>query len=496
MHRLLSIPFGDMLALLDTLTTLSHFVQFQGFTPIFSSKSNYTRREGVNMIVIVSDTLRRDRLGCYGCDWINTPHIDALATKSVVFDKYYIASFPTLPYRADAFTGRYTFAYYGWGPLPHSEKVLSECLSESGYVTQLITDVPHMMNEGQYYDRGFSGWEWIRGQSLDRYQTVANCEIKLPYESRLYRREGDLFKQHLRNTLFRKAEEDYFPARTARTAYRWLEYNYKSDKFFLWVDIFDPHEPWDPPQWYVDMYDPGYDGRVIPHPDYNDCDFLSEKELKHCRALYCGEVTLVDRWVGHLLQKVEDLGLMDNTCIIFTSDHGFYFGEHGKIGKHSVRGGAWGLYEEIVRVPLIIYHPHIDSKRNSLLVQPQDIMPTVLDICDVGIPETVQGKSLLPTLKGSQRPIREVAISTGALYKELPSVETRVSVTDGKWSLVFGGEEKNELYDLEIDPKQGNNLYSKYENIADGLHRSAIDILRSIRSPHDVISKVEALYRT
>lgn len=448
----------------------------------------------MNVIVIVSDSLRRDRLGCYGCDWISTPHIDDLASKSVVFDKYYIASFPTLPYRADVFTGRYTFAYYGWGPLPRSEKVLSECLSQSGYLTQLITDVPHMMNEGRYYERGFNGWEWIRGQSLDKYQTVANCQVRLPYDKSLYRRNGELYRQHLRNTLLRHTEEEYFPAKTIRTASRWLEYNYKTDRFFLWIDLFDPHEPWDPPQWYVDRYDPEYSGRIIPHPDYNECSFLSEEELKHCHALYCGEVTLVDRWVGYILQKIEELGLMKNTCILFLSDHGFYFGEHGKIGKHTIRDNPWALYEEIAHIPLIVYHPHVAHKRVDLLVQPQDIMSTILEICNIRIPDTVQGKSLFGALSGDQTAIRKVAISTGALHKELSSVETRILVTDGEWSLVFGHQEENELYDLRIDSKQENNLYSKNQNVADTLYRNIIASLKSIRCPREVINKIDTYY--
>jgi len=449
----------------------------------------------MNVIVVVSDTLRRDRLGCYGCSWISTPNIDALAGKSVIFDKYYIASFPTLPYRADVFTGKYTFAYYGWGPLPRSEKTLSEYLSETGYVTQLITDVPHMMNEGGYYDRGFSGWEWIRGQSLDRYSTVANHEIKLPYDERLYRKNGQLYRQHLRNTLFRETEEDYFPARVFRTACRWLEQNYKAKKFFLWVDVFDPHEPWDPPQWYVDMYNPGYNGKVIAHPDYDNCDFLSREELNHCHALYCGEITLVDRWFGYFLRKVEDLGLMDTTCIIFTSDHGFYFGEHGKIGKHTLREDPWALYEEIAHIPLIIYYPCTNRKRINLLIQPQDVMSTILDICGVEIPKTVQGMSFLPILKGGNKTfLRKVAISTGALCKDTQNIETRISVTDGRWSLIFGGKEDKELYDIKADPKQGNNLYFKHEEAADRLYKNVIDMLKSICIPDNVIRKVEAYY--
>jgi arylsulfatase A-like enzyme len=94
---------------------------------------------------------------------------------------------------------------------------------------------------------------------------------------------------------------------------RWLEENVECQPFFLYVDTFDPHEPWDPPQWYVDLYDPGYQGEEVIYPQYAPCDFLSEAEVKHCRALYAGEVTMVDAWVGKLLNRLDDLGLREDT---------------------------------------------------------------------------------------------------------------------------------------------------------------------------------------
>ena len=105
------------------------------------------------------------------------------------------------------------------------------------------------------------------------------------------------------------------------------------------MDFFDPHEPWDVPQWYVDMYDPNYAGEVVDYPQYAKWrEFLTEDELKHCRALYAAEVTIIDRWVGKIFEKVEDSGLMENTVILFSTDHGFLLGEHGFIGKSLIRG--------------------------------------------------------------------------------------------------------------------------------------------------------------
>ena len=453
----------------------------------------------MNIIVICSDTLRRDRLGCYGCDWIVTPNIDRLASKSTVFDEYFLASFPTIPNRIDTFTGRYTFAYQGWGPLPRELPVLAQILGEAGYVTQLVTDVPHLVDRGRYFDRGFQGWEWIRGQALDRYMTLANKDIKLA-DSDLYRGEGWETVQHMRNVIRRKDEGDYSVAQTMRRACQWLENNYRAEKFFLWVDTFDPHEPWDPPKYYVDMYDPDYSGRVVTYPDYRQIDCLTTRELEHCHALYCGEVTLVDRWVGYLLVEIENLGLMDNTCIIFTTDHGFYHGEHGKIGKHTLTKKPWALYEEVCHIPLVVYLPGIKSGRCNVLSQPPDILPTILDLCNIQKPNTIQGESLSPALHGESRPLREIAVCTAALRfneiqkGEIITVKTKISLTDGKWSLVFGGKERKELYNLERDPKQKQSVMQGNESLIEDLYRKGLEVLRFINAPPESMAKMQSEY--
>lgn len=113
----------------------------------------------MNIIEIVSDTFRRDYLGCYGNKWIHTEHIDAFAEKSLVFEKAYIASFPTMPNRADIFTGKYTFTYLGWAPLPRDEVLLAEVLQKAGYFNKAVVDTPFFIGKGYNYDRGFQDLE-------------------------------------------------------------------------------------------------------------------------------------------------------------------------------------------------------------------------------------------------------------------------------------------------------------------------------------------------
>ncbi len=450
----------------------------------------------MNIIQIVSDTLRRDYLGCYGNNWIHTEYLDKFAKESIVFDRAYIASFPTIPHRRDLFTGRYAFTYSRWisdgsGPnLPRNEIILSQLLKQAGYTTMIIADTYHLFRDCHNFDRGFDGWWWIRGQEHDRYMTNPTDDPEV--------RQRIMDPQYLQNVSLRRFEEDYFVAQTMRSAIKWLELNYnRHKKFFLHVDTFDPHEPWDPPVWYANMYDPGWKGGDVPgiayvrgakRPAASD---LTEEQLNHLRALYAGEVTLVDRWVGMLLQKIEDLGLFENTAVIFTSDHGTYLGEHNYIGKNP------HLYEEVAHIPLIIRLPdtlNVSSGRCDEIVQPPDIMPTILQLAGVDIPSSVQGQSLLPIITGEKKEEREIAVSSASLIEmEIPKrIAYKITVTSKRWALLVppaGAEAKPELYDLSKDPQETKNLVDEKPEITDQLHSKMIKFLEALRTSEGILRK-------
>lgn len=372
----------------------------------------------LNYIVIVSDTLRRDHLSCYGNDWIHTEHLQRFADKSLVFDKAYSASFPTVPCRRDIFTGNYTCTYTPWAPLHEMEPVVQALLGPA-YTTMMIVDQHHILENGFHYDRGFDGFIWIRGQEGDRWLTDPRAP-EFRCDPTKLRNPDRLQRCHMRGRAHRCQEADTFPGRTGTAVCNWLERNYDQGPFYLYVDFFDPHEPWDAPQWYVDMYDPGYEGEIVDYPRYDKWkDFLSPEELKHTQALYAAEVTLIDRWVGRILEKAEDLGLFDNTVIIFTTDHGFLLGEHEFIGKSSIKRSADGnqdilaylpLFEEINHVPFIVHHPAGITGRTDAIVQHPDIFATIL--ASAGKPTLgAHGRSFEPVLLGQTPTHREFAAS-------------------------------------------------------------------------------------
>ena len=422
----------------------------------------------MNIIVIVSDTCRQDHLGCYGNEWMHTEHLDRLAAESVVFDNCYLASFPTLPHRADCFTGRFACPHFGWGPLPRESSTLAELLTGAGYVTQLIHDTPHLSNRDHHYQRGFSGHYWVRGQEGDCPFTRANDVPEMEWLPEKDRYDCGDYTNHTRQRLDHPGELGHHSARTVTAACHWLEHNYQAERFFLWVDLFDPHEPWDAPDWFTALYYPGsFPEHRVRHPRYDTTDFLTEEELQWCHAAYCGELTLVDKWIGVLLDKVRDLHLLGDTAIFFTSDHGFYLGEHGRIGKHALEGPVWPLYEEIVREPLLVRLPDGPrGVRQAQLVQPVDLRPTILELSGVAEDQRPQGKSLVPILAGEDVRLREFAISAGCLRDRERMIAGATITHEDGWSLVLRGPgDPNELYYLPDDPNQECDVCAENQDV-------------------------------
>src|SRR5262245_27031612 len=184
-----------------------------------------------HVILILSDTLRRDCVGVYGPPpWFAdrtasfTPHLDRFAERCVVFEQAYSSSFPTVPLRNDLLTGRATFTYKQWAPLAPEEVTLPELLNPAGIVTSLFADTPHPFAPGFNYQRGFQAWEMIRGQEHDRWKSHPRDPL-LPCAPEKLRSPFQTVKQYLRNVHERRDEEEYFAARTMRAAAGWLEKN-------------------------------------------------------------------------------------------------------------------------------------------------------------------------------------------------------------------------------------------------------------------------------
>lgn len=167
------------------------------------------------------------------------------------------------------------------------------------------------------------------------------------------------------------------------------------------IDAYDPHEPWDPPRSYVDRYDdPDYDGIEPIRPLYGGDDYLDERLLTRTRALYAGDLTLADHWMGNSLQRLDELGLADSTLVVFYSDHGHSLGERGVVGKSPSQ-----LYAEMVDVPLIMRHPEGAGagRTTDFLASLHDLAPTILAATGVAAPAEMEGIDERMTLIASNR---------------------------------------------------------------------------------------------
>jgi arylsulfatase A-like enzyme len=457
----------------------------------------------MKVIWIVADTVRRKDVGAYGNKKIHTPSIDALAAKSVRFDRHYAASFPTMPTRADFMTGRWTLSFMQWTPLPAGEVLLAELLRSGGINTAAVVDTPFFLRDGMNYDRGFVTFHEIPGHF---FVAKSGDPLYIPNRKLLERRP-----QH-------PLESDCFAPQTFHKAMEWLELNYKED-FFLYIDTWDPHEPWNAPNYYTEPYWPGYDGELIM-PVYQYCKDVpgfNEEKLKKAYATYCGEITMVDTWIGNFLRQVEYMGLMEKTAIIFTTDHGFYFGEHDIFGKmvfatdpsdmepppapgmYPRTPGAWArspLYEEIAAIPLTIYVPGVPLATYRGLTSAVDLMPTVLELMDQEIPSRVEGRSLLPQIKDPTLPGREHVftacpfVNAGDKDQLVDHILRRcvtpsmATITTDEWSLLYDVEPGgSELYNLSTDPWQEKNIIGRHPDVARKLHKLLVSFMHETNVP-------------
>ena len=344
-----------------------------------------------------------------------------------------------------------------------------------------------MAKRDRRYDRR------IRGQEYDPWM-VDDIPVDITRYHRLRRDSTDnlwkpRFEQYLRNVSWYKSEEDYCAAHVFKEAIRWLEYITKKqkDKLFLWIDAFDPHESWNPPEPYRSMHDPKYSGQELIDPVPGIVEgYMTEEELNHTKALYYGEITFVDKWIGEFLKALKELDLYEDSLIIYTSDHGEPLGEHGIVRK----ARPWN-YEELVRIPLIIKSPDMDGgKILDSIVQTTDLMPTLLDFLRTDFESLsleflaplstgtfpqdmklrskkviLEGKSMLPLIKGEIEKIRD--------YAYIGHYKQSWTIRDLNYSfhLFIDNSKPPELYNLISDPYERENIIEKEPELANNLEK-------------------------
>lgn len=359
----------------------------------------------LNILLITLDTTRADHLGCYGNQQAKTPNLDRLAREGIRFSRVYCPAPLTLPSHASIMTGLYPVTHgvrNNGHDLPSGIRTLAEILKGRGYSTAAF--VSSFSVDSRFgLDRGFDVYDdTFRSESPFKTQ---NAE--------------------------RRAEETF-----AKFS-RWLENNGKN-KFFSWVHYYDPHLPYDPPSPYKEEFD---------------------------GDPYDGEIAYMDRYVGAVLERLKEQGVLERTIVVVAGDHGEGLGDKVETG-HGIF-----LYEETLRVPLILYNPAVFPRSQVIESQVRliDVAPTILEIIGLKNEATgMTGQSLVAWLRGKSRKDLDSLVET-VYPRENFGWSELVGLVSGRWKYIQSP--RPELYDVKNDPEEREDLYASSAGKAGELKR-------------------------
>lgn len=375
-----------------------------------------------NVLLISIDTLRQDHVGAYGYERNTTPNVDAFAQEAVRFDTAIAHAPSTLPSHASIFTSLIPEHHRAFAatnqPLPDEALTMAEVLWQAGFRTGAFT-AGAQMHRKYNLDQGFDVWSNFEGQSThtSRFSDIVD--------------QGREFLDQ-----------------------------YGDERFFLLLHTYEVHTPYTPPVEYLREFDPHYEGDLGDEilMDYIQSVFnnpvrlrVSDEDREHIIAAYDGEIRNMDDAFGELVDDLKRRGLYDETLIIFTSDHGEEFGERGRVGWHS-----WTLYEELIRVPLLIKFP--DGRWAGRVVDEVargiDLLPTLTDVLGIEGDFPFEGASLMDRILDRRSDV-VFAVSQRDLTGPLPT-----AIRTARWKLYDGA-----LFDLAADPRERVDVADRYPNV-------------------------------
>lgn len=438
-----------------------------------------------NIMVLCFDTLRADVFyGEYEKTRNKFPNIEKIRNRGTNFINAFGEGLPTIPARRSFFTGVRSFPWRysyetkgvwpsgkGWHQIPEEQETLAEIFLINGYETGLITDTYHMFKPTMNFSRGFSSYEFIRGSENDNFLNGKVTEEELaPFVKDTNLRKNASLAQYLANVKERNSSDDWNIFKVFNRSINWISRRNKEKPFFLWVDSYTPHEPWDPEEKYIRMHwnnSPETPKKKFIFPiGMKREDFDSEDEIEYTKALYFGFVSMVDEALGKLITYLEETNEIENTVIIVLSDHGTELMDHGQFSKSSNR-----LYTHNTRIVFSVIGSEFNKGYVDRLVQAHDLAPTLIDYLGKERMKT-DGISLLPLLKGEQMRTRDFAIIGWG---------SNISIRNAQWNYFINVEDgSNEhLFDILNDPYEKSDLATTNKKMTDYFRRKAEEFLGS-----------------
>lgn len=453
-----------------------------------------------NILFFMTDQFQWNALGYAGHPIVKTPNLDQLAAESVNFPNTFCASPVCVPARISLFSGQYPHKHGQATNLPVREgtPMLIDTLNDNGYHTAAVGKL-HLLPAERETKRFqtlalHDGYSKKGNSAYVRYLEKEKPEFA-PIEKHAYPKQGgqgvikgkNLYTgEDCESIIYGTSQIPLEHCDTrfiAEQSMAFLERHGHSTPFFLFTSFLGPHSPFVVPEPYDTMYDPS----DMPVPDTIEEDFSDKPEsqrsrrslwgmehtsieqLRRITALYYAHITLIDDHIGMILDKLKGLDLYDDTIIVFSADHGEFLGHHGLFYKGC-------MYDEATRIPLIIHDAGQKSPSNmDTLFSQIDIMPTLLDLAGVAVPEWSQGVSRRNLVNGSSMNGREEVffeiknIGNGLGYNPSPGYITGVRDHNHLFSHEFNALRETyegELYDLRSDPTQTNNLYHSPKHAA------------------------------
>lgn len=461
-----------------------------------------------NLVFIFSDRQRRDTMSVYGNDWIKTPHLNELSDESIVFSNTYVTQAVCAPARASIMTGLYPHSagmYRNKLVMPQDRKTIAEMVSAD--YRKAYFGKWHLGDE-VVRQHGFEQWSSVMDRLTDEYTRPEYKQLDSDYHQFLLDNGQVPDLETIHGAIFSDAKRAALPAGLQITTFlagkseKFIADN-KNSPFVLYASFLEPHPPFTGP--YDGLYDPAdlpveptflkrpdtstlfnrvrsdfFMGKgltteersmrtdYLANPTYSGFELNDETSWRRLRAGYLSNITLVDDAVGRILTAIDNAGLKENTIVVFTSEHGDMVGTHGMLEMRN-------FYEEAATVPLLIRAPWLcrgQRKIDGNLGQ-IDLVPTLLDILGEPIPAYLQGTSRADILQGDGDLNADVFMEHSGIGDRdlgtprinlLNTLPSRSVVTQDRWKLNLCAGDQGELYDLNADPYEEENLFCNPEH--------------------------------